>query len=345
MSTLARRDQLSRLLQVLFAVRSGHPNADELAQLCEVSRRTIYRDISSLELAGVPVRDRPERQGYEIASSFLLPTPQLSRREAVALAITAKLREADQSFLGRDTRLAIGKVLSALPAVERQRVEELGRLIEVPDGVGPGVEEIGSVSSAVFEALTTRREMRAWYHRGGATDTGHSEMELIGPYRIVLARHGWHMLGAGGVDGHHILRLGLTSIHRAELTERPYRLPGEAEVRQWMSRAGLARSGRKQGHLVHLRVRRSEAERFPEGVWHPDVRPSGWAEDDQELTLFAESVDWVLDLVRELGDAIEVLAPPELRRRYLELVRRRRDLARVAAQIKHGGSVEPPPRH
>lgn len=332
MSTTARRDQLSRLLQVLFAVRSGHPNADELARLCEVSRRTIYRDIASLELAGVPVRYRTERQGYEIAPSFLLPTPQLSRREAVALAITARLRAADRTFLGRDMQLALGKVLSALPASERLRVEELGRLIEVPEGVGAGGGELGSVSSAVFEALSTRKELRAWYRRGEDQTIRESDVELIGPYRIVLARHGWHMLGAAGLDGRHVLRLGLTSIWRAELTDRPYILPPEADVRRWLVRAGLTRAGRRQGIFVRLRVRGIEANRFPEGVWHPDVRHGDWLDEDQELTLFSASAESVLELARQLGDAIEVLAPPELRRRYLELLRRHRESALARQQ-------------
>lgn len=329
MSTVDRRDQLSRLLQLLLAMRSGHPNAEELAELCEVSRRTIYRDLSSLEMAGVPVRYKPERQGYEIAPSFLLPTPQLSRREAVALAITARLRQADRTFLGRDTRLAIGKVLSGLPAAERQRIDEISRLIEVPEGVGQGVGELGNVSSAVFEALSTRRELRAWYRRGLGTSVREPDIELIGPFRIILARHGWHLLGTGGGVEQPVLTLGLTSIRRAELTERPYSIPSDGEVRRWMVRAGLAPVGRGNGLLVRLRVRASAIGHFPESVWHPAARLDDWDDGDRELTLLAESAEDVLRLVRELGDAIEVLAPPELRRRFLDLIRRRQTDRRV----------------
>lgn len=137
MSIDARRDRLARLLQILVALRAGPTNAAGLARICEVSRRTIYRDLSALELAGVPVRYRPERQGYEIAPAFLFPTPRLTDREASALVVASALLARTEGPWARDGRLAVGKLLAALPAADRRRADDLAGLLEVTGGEPP----------------------------------------------------------------------------------------------------------------------------------------------------------------------------------------------------------------
>ena len=59
---------LARLLQLLMILQSERfPNARRLAEACAVSRRTIYRDLTILEAAGISVLYRPDRQGYQLA--------------------------------------------------------------------------------------------------------------------------------------------------------------------------------------------------------------------------------------------------------------------------------------
>ena len=75
------RAQLPRLLELIMAIQSDRfPNARTLAERCEVSRRTIYRDLDTLDAAGIPVRYRPDRQGYQLARSCALPLAE-PRRE------------------------------------------------------------------------------------------------------------------------------------------------------------------------------------------------------------------------------------------------------------------------
>ncbi len=53
-----------RLLAIILLLQSrGRMAASELAEIFEVSVRTIYRDIDSLCVAGVPVTSCPGREG------------------------------------------------------------------------------------------------------------------------------------------------------------------------------------------------------------------------------------------------------------------------------------------
>ena len=88
----ALRLPLARLLQLLMILQSERfPNARRLAEACEVSRRTVYRDLAILEAAGIEVLYQPERQGYQLARNCWLQPTQLEDHEALAILIMSRM--------------------------------------------------------------------------------------------------------------------------------------------------------------------------------------------------------------------------------------------------------------
>src|SRR6516225_6244023 len=83
------RFPLARLIQLIVLLQTErYPNARRLAEICEVSRRTIYRDLAALTGAGITVLYRSDRQGYQLAQSVFLQPPKMEEREALALLVS-----------------------------------------------------------------------------------------------------------------------------------------------------------------------------------------------------------------------------------------------------------------
>src|SRR5262249_61547261 len=78
------------------------------------SRRTIFRDLETLALAGVPVRYCPDRQGYQVAAHYAFVAPRLEEPEVLALVAMASRLPQEGFDLGRAARSGALKLLQAV---------------------------------------------------------------------------------------------------------------------------------------------------------------------------------------------------------------------------------------
>ncbi len=105
-----------RLLAILLLLQSrGRMAASELAEIFEVSVRTIYRDIDSLCLAGVPVASCPGREGgFYLMEGYKMEPMLLSTEEAVSLFLGGSVI---QQYPRLDSTQAITKALAKIEAL------------------------------------------------------------------------------------------------------------------------------------------------------------------------------------------------------------------------------------
>ena len=108
-------NRLSRLTAILTQLQTRRLlTARTLADKFGVSVRTIYRDIKSLEQAGVPIISE-EGRGYSLMEGYRLPPLMFTEAQANAL-ITAEqlvLKNKDTSFI-KDYTEAIEKIKAVL---------------------------------------------------------------------------------------------------------------------------------------------------------------------------------------------------------------------------------------
>lgn len=121
-----QKPRISRLTAIVTQLQSKKIiTARYLAEKFNVSVRTIYRDIRTLESSGIPIVTE-EGKGYSLMQGYQLPPVMFTEDEANAL-ITAQqiiLRNKDASFV-ENYGNAITKIKSVLRFSQKEKVDFL----------------------------------------------------------------------------------------------------------------------------------------------------------------------------------------------------------------------------
>lgn len=207
-----RTDRLYALAEELRRVGPAGTTSTRLARLFEVSPRTVKRDVSALQQAGLPVTAQAGLGGgYVLDASVGLPPVNFTAAQAVALALAVRALPPGSPF-GTDAEAARAKVLDALPRADRARADELsGRVWSRPEQAGDVATS--PVLRAVEESLGRHRVLAIEYRSGDGTVT----RRRIEP--VLLARTGGHWYVAAWCQWREAVRwFRLVRILRADLT-------------------------------------------------------------------------------------------------------------------------------
>jgi predicted DNA-binding transcriptional regulator YafY len=120
-----RTDRLYALVEELRRAGQTGRRADQLAERFEVNGRTVKRDISALQQAGLPIYGTPgPRGGYRLVRDDALLRP-VTFTAGEAAAIAAALSTQPHLPFATDGTTALTKITQAMTPTVRQAAEEL----------------------------------------------------------------------------------------------------------------------------------------------------------------------------------------------------------------------------
>lgn len=181
-----RFDRLAAILLQLQAKRLVSGPA--LAEQFGVSLRTIYRDLRSLEAAGIPLVSE-HAVGYSLVEGYCLPPVMFTREEATALLTAEKLAaHLTDEPTARLANLAMDKLRAVLPDADRDHLDKLATHILV---VGPPDRPANQATyQQLVTAIAACRVVRFTYQAAAMRTATAREVEPIGLYH-----HGyWHVV-------------------------------------------------------------------------------------------------------------------------------------------------------
>jgi predicted DNA-binding transcriptional regulator YafY len=122
--------KLERLMAItMILLNRRRIQAQELAERLEVSLRTIYRDLESLSLAGLPIVSYTGGEGgYEIMDSFKLEKQMLSLDELTAMFTALRGLQSVQAYQATDMERLLDKVGAMVAQAEAGQPGERSRL-------------------------------------------------------------------------------------------------------------------------------------------------------------------------------------------------------------------------
>lgn len=150
-----RTDRLYAIAEALRAAGSRGRTSAWLAQRFEVAVRTVKRDVTALQVSGLPIwAQAGPGGGYVLDARASLPPLNLTAPEATAVALA--LAAMPQLPFASDGRSALTKILAAMTAEERARATALGERLWIRDRRSPARPAVsGVLDEAVRRGVVT----------------------------------------------------------------------------------------------------------------------------------------------------------------------------------------------
>lgn len=181
-------DRLISIIMVLL--EKERIGARELAEMFEVSPRTIYRDIDAINLAGIPIRSvSGVGGGFEIMPAYKLEKKVFSADDLSA--ILTGLSGLSGMLRGAELTNALAKVRSLIPADRAGDIELRANQIRIDLSPWASNRNTQPYLERIKAALQTSRLLRFAY----ADQHGNETARTVEPYQLVLKGSHWYLQG------------------------------------------------------------------------------------------------------------------------------------------------------
>ena len=186
-------NRFDRIVAILIQLQSKKiVKAQELADRFDVSLRTIYRDIRTLEASGVPITSEAG-VGYSIMDGYRLPPVMFTREEAGSFVAAEKLMQkiTDKS-LGGYHESAMFKVKSVLRGSEKDWISALESQVYIDDTQVLFNKNIPDALEILFESIAEKKQVHLKYHSLEAEKPSERMIEAVGLFH---ENNYWYVLG------------------------------------------------------------------------------------------------------------------------------------------------------
>lgn len=317
--TLKRFD---RLVAILVQLQSKKiVKAQEIAERFQVSLRTIYRDIKTLENAGVPVFGEAG-SGYALVEGYRLPPVMFTKEEAASFLAAEKLmKQFTDQGLGKNFESALLKIKSVLRGTEKDWLANLEEYITVHSRVPAFNEAAPNAMELLLESLAEKKQIKLHYQAIKDTQWQERNIEPIG---IFHENQFWYILGYCHLRQDY-RQFRLDRIHGIFRTELPFSRLHHLSVDEY----------RKQKQIPHNVKVRLLVDRIVANYLQYDRHNYGFVSQKEqgakiELTFMIPENDggfirWFL----MYADYAEILEPDELRERVKNILQKSLALLRT----------------
>lgn len=312
-------ERINRLLRLIMLLQARRPRtAQELADELGVSRRTVFRDLNTLEDAGVPCREvgmdgprgraNPGGGGYRIEKGFHLPPTSLSVAEVLGLLHLAKATGAQRDRPLHAAALSgIYKLISTVPDPVRGVCSEMMANVSV----NPGATVDGDIESRHYTVLQTCADQgkRCEVVYQPPIDAEAQRFSLD-PYALHHANRAWYVLGKTCL--HQEVRvLKLLRIAELQPTEQSFTRPRGFSV---ASKLGSAWQLIPEGkvHKIELEFSRRVATNVSEVKWHHSQEHTTLADGRCVLRFEVDGLHEIAWWICGYADQVVVRKPKKL---------------------------------
>ena len=183
--------KIDRLLSiVMLLLERRKMSAPELAEMFEVKLRTIYRDIETINQAGIPiVAYRGSNGGFGITEQYKIDKKLFTLSDITVLLIG--LGSIHSTMSSEELLNTMAKVKGLIPPEQIKDIELMSNQIVIDHTPWYGNEALKSHVDLIKTAITKNRFISFHYF----DRMGNKSQRKIEPYRLVLKNSNCHVQG------------------------------------------------------------------------------------------------------------------------------------------------------
>ncbi len=309
-------NRFDRITAILIQLQSKKVvKAQDLADRFGISLRTVYRDIRTLEEAGVPLYGEAG-VGYSIVDGYRLPPVMFTQEEAMAFVTAEKLMaKFTDSALEKNFSSAMFKVKAVLRGTEKDLVENLEDNVLVIENRKKSNPQ-GNILDIILKAIADKKAVKLVYRAFGNEENSE---RLIEPIGIFHEHENWYTVAWCHLRGGYrqfradrIVSVQLTDIQQQERTSlKEYYEISQKQKATFILQKAVIKVDKK---IAQYMADRKHIFGFVSEVVHKDY---------VEMTFLSQSLEegltrWLM----MFADCIEIVEPPLLKECVASVLKR-----------------------
>lgn len=325
-SQAARLHDLIRIIEARYGA-----TVEELVEECQVTRRTIYRDLQALTEAGYPLISERQDDG-QVLYSFVtgyskIPPITFSLEELMTLYLCRGQLEFLKGTPFQDDLEAIfTRIRSSMPP---RSVAHLERLAEASAPRFLGFKDYSQQHQLLVDmrqALLKQQSCKIQYRPAKRRSSSYQ----VDPYTLLFFKNALYL--GGYAHNRQALRLfAIERIETLELLQERFEVPDDYSVNALTGAAfGLIDDGTTQ--QVELLFDKEIAHLVCERVWHPEQQLERGLDGSLILRFDAAGDKEILSWIYSFVPHVRVLGPQSLQQQFVEGLTRGLDFQMASRQ-------------
>lgn len=294
--------KLDRLLSiVVILLNKDRVSAKELASRFEVTTRTIYRDIDSINMAGIPIISYPGNDGgFGIMENFRLERHIFTEEDIIE--VLSALKGMTGLIHSERIRSAADKFANMIEGKKGTDFFDDGIIIDInPWG---SKSRIDSDFRTIYSAILSRKKLSFSY----SDYNGKYSSRTVEPISLVFKAYSWYLYSyCLEKNDYRIFRL--SRIKNISVSKESC----SGEKRKYQSDYSI-----KQETDITIRFRNSFetliSEFFPESRIEKSANFS-------TITFKAQNEEWLYKILLGMGRDIEIVSPKSVRESFIKYLK------------------------
>lgn len=300
-------NRLDRVTAILIQLQSKRVvKAQDIADRFNISLRTVYRDIRTLEEAGIPLVGETGI-GYSIMDGYRLPPVMFTMDEATAFLTAEKLVEKlTDSSTDESYKSAMYKIKAVLRSTEKDYIETMDNHIEVLDN--PYIPKENNTQNSLQPILKSISEKKVLSIKYFANHSQENTSRNIEPVGIFYSGSNWHLLAFCQLRNDY-RDFRIDRIKQITSTPLPYK-KDHPSLKSFLKQIAQE----KELHNVVILVNKDVVKYFGEQKFYNGFISQREVKDKIEMTFLTCSIEGFARWYMMFGDSAEVISPDNLKK-------------------------------